>query len=485
VTIGRGSFLMETNKGFVDPEIEKKVLINILYSFEDLEYVIDNLSAENFQELIYRRLYDLIYRYYKKYFKILPQKALETQLTKESYTGKERNEVFVAFCDFSSREGDGNTHFYVDTLKDLYVKRSLYQVHLELKNGLEDTTREAGDLLSVITSNVLDVNQTHAPGGVIHTTITGDVDARWAEYEDKERNPDKYKGIPFGFKKIDEVLGGIRPEDVGMLFSRSGVGKTRMLFNIGCNAIENGKTVLFFTIEMSARELQLMWESRAISLSKEGIYNGVVITHSEIEFAKLDAVKKEVYKRFLQDSKMNKLPFLIVDMPRGCTPAQIEAELLKHYRKTGKMPDLVLADYVNLMFPNGKWDKTYEKYELLLKELKQVARTHRVPIVTAMQQTRESVKSRSNGSGSDTPGLEAVALSDRAADHCNWVFNLIRTQKDIDEHQIQVIFVKARNAPTTKCILRATFEYNYIGDFPQVGVPKSTTTGVTDEHKQF
>ena len=172
---------MEINKGFVDPEIEKKVLINILNSFEDLEYVTANLPTNSFQELVYQRLHNLICRYYNSYFKIMPQEALEIQLVKESYSSKEQNEVLVVFLDFSGRSGDDNTHFYVDTLKDLYVKRSLYQVHLELKNGLENPTRVAEELLSDTTSRILDASQAHSTGEIMRTTITGDPEARWTE----------------------------------------------------------------------------------------------------------------------------------------------------------------------------------------------------------------------------------------------------------------------------------------------------------------
>lgn len=454
---------------FVDVDVERKVLINILHDFDALEYTIAKLPVAGLQDLLHQRLYNLIIRYYGVYFKILPQKALEIQLTKELLTVKEQEDLIMLYVDFVNRTPDEHTRFYVETLKDLSTKRNLFQIHTSLKTGLETTTKTAEELLHEITQDVLEAGSNHLDDGITRGLISDNGDERWKEYCDKERNPAKYKGIPFGFQEIDDVLGGIRPEDLGMFFSRSGVGKTRLLFNLGCNAVEKyNKTVMFFTIEMSKRELQLMWESRTLSLT-EGMY----ISHDKIEFAKLTDQEKQVYQRFLELPK--EVPFIIIDMPRGCTPAQIEAELLKHQRQTGKLPDIILTDYVNLMSPNGKWDRTHEKYEILLKELKQAARAHKIPIVTAMQQNRESLKS-------NTPGLEHIALSDRAADNCNWVFNLKRSEEDIQANQLQVIFVKARNAPMTTCVLYADFAINYIRNFE---APININQQPTDEGQEY
>lgn len=470
---------MENTK-FYNYQFEKQLLSNLLHSSDYLEYITSEISPRIFHNPAHKKLYNLILRYYKKYFKPLPQNALDIQLRKEPGKEQEKAEISLLFTDLQNHPVDEHTRFYVEELRNLTTNRDLFSIFENLRTGLQDEKISSQDLLKATSERVSKTILDNIQDEITRTSITGDVDERWREYEDKELHPEKYLGIPFGFPSIDNATGGIFSSHVGMIFGRTGSGKTRMLFSIACNAAQRGKTVMFFTIEMAARMVQHMWESRVLGTNPELIRQGINITYNKIARAQLRGQEKEEYKRFLEHSKNNPIPFYIYDYPRGCTPSAIEAELLTFIRIHGKKPDLILADYANIMKPDGVYEKTYEKFDILFNELKQIARVHNLPIVTAMQQNRESLKSKHTGT-------EHIGLSDRAADHCDFILNLRQDEEDpLQDSSIKRIivqFVKARFNALTSCQLLADFSINYFKEEASV-VQVNTSTGEIEEDSQ-
>lgn len=455
------------NSYYSDPEIEKKVLINILHDIEQLNYVINSVGLFNiFNILSHQRLFNLICRYHKKYYSILHQSALEVQLKRELYPDKEKIDIMLLFQEVMTRIPDTNTRFYIDTLKELYIKNDLRVIFNSLKTRLENETKSPSTILPELTREILQVSQKLSDEEVKRTSLLEGAENRWVEYNDREQYPEKYKGTPFGFKDIDNATGGIFKEHVGLIFARSGKGKSRLLYNIGCNAALVGRSVMYITIEMSTEALQNMWASRQLKLSYTQIVN-----------SSLSLEDKERYNQFLHNNQ-NEIPFYIVDMPRGCTPPIVEAELITYTRMYGKVPDLVLIDYANLMRPDTKYEKGYEKYDNLLRELKQVARVHKIPIVTAMQQNRESLKAKE-------VGLEHIGLSDRAADHCDFILHLHREDKDDVNKTLHIRFVKARFSELKACTLYADFAINYISDWEKLRTDNSQTPVQDNSNESF
>ncbi|GAF79165.1 unnamed protein product, partial [marine sediment metagenome] len=111
---------------FFNYEIEKKLLTNLLHSVDSLEYSLTNVDINCFHNLPHQRLYDLIIRYYKKYFKPLPQSALNIQLRREPYKENEKTDIQFLFSDLHGQMLDEHTRFYVEELKNLKTNRGLH-----------------------------------------------------------------------------------------------------------------------------------------------------------------------------------------------------------------------------------------------------------------------------------------------------------------------------------------------------------------------
>lgn len=73
-----------------------------------------------------------------------------------------------------------------------------------------------------------------------------------------ERGEPDGKVMPTGFAKLDDLLhGGARGGQLVVIAGRPGEGKTTLALNITRNWCENGKRVLFVSLEMQRRELYL------------------------------------------------------------------------------------------------------------------------------------------------------------------------------------------------------------------------------------
>lgn len=225
------------------------------------------------------------------------------------------------------------------------------------------------------------------------------------------------------------------------------VHNSRMLFNIGCNVAKIGKSVMYCTIEMEAAIIQNMWESRETQISLKDILR-----------ARLSPEDEAKYIEFIENSAEAKIPFFIVDIPQGCTTGIIDTEVMTFEKLHGKLPDIVLIDYANLINPVSKYKDRAEKYDHVFRELKEGARAHKLPYYTAAQMNREATKVKE-------PGTEHVAFSDAASYHCDSVFRVFADKNDAAQHELHFEVIKGRYHETARVTLLWQRDINLIASF--------------------
>src|SRR6185295_1991230 len=73
-------------------------------------------------------------------------------------------------------------------------------------------------------------------------------------YEKKEL----VTGVPTGFVDFDKMTAGLQPSDLIIVAGRPGMGKTAFALNLATNAaLQTGKSVAIFSLEMSKEQLAL------------------------------------------------------------------------------------------------------------------------------------------------------------------------------------------------------------------------------------
>ena len=169
-----------------------------------------------------------------------------------------------------------------------------------------------------------------------------------------------------GFYNLDCILGNVKNDALITIGGRSSMGKTSFLLSIMINLLKQDKKCLFFSIELSAKNIL----KRMISqISKIGFCNnGVPYSDISIEKIKNAISEIEKYKIFLED----KMTITINDV--------------KDYIEEVK-PDYVFIDYIQIINFKSKTDKCHKISNFVI-ELKKIARENKCMIFLTSQLSR-------------------------------------------------------------------------------------------------
>ena len=257
----------------------------------------------------------------------------------------------------------------------VWVKRRVAQEHvLELAALADDP--EAGADLDLHFLEVARKMTTLVPSAQI--SRFSDMDKRITEYE-KQKLEKVPRGLPFGpfFPKLDEWTGGLQAHEMMVVMAFSGIGKSTLLQALAFNWWRSGKTPLFISLEMEAGVLLRKFDAMAGGLD-----------YYALKRLKLEDDAMESWRETAVRITERPCDIPVIDSIRNCTPEHIHAETVRH------APDVVIVDYLSLMRSSrpsrnvSQWQSLTE----ITQDLKQNARTLKVPILAAAQSNRSGAK---------------------------------------------------------------------------------------------
>lgn len=259
---------------------------------------------------------------------------------------------------------------YIQILKDNYAETILSKLLREkMENGIRGM--EALRMLSEEMENVLQENVS-----TITAVPVQDVAKDYINYmheEDKEQN-----ALFYGLKDLDQVTGGMSPEQFIIIAGRPSMGKTMMALNVAKHNCERGKKVLLFSLEMSNRDLM----------------GRLVASYGEVDYEKSKLQKNNLNAQDIQ--KITHLSGeimkwdLTIDESVNCDVDKIRRISKEIKYKNGL--DLIIVDYVQIMShpwrmgsKNDDVGETSRRFKTLAKELK-------IPVIALSQMSREGGK---------------------------------------------------------------------------------------------
>lgn len=201
--------------------------------------------------------------------------------------------------------------------------------------------------------------------------------AAWFNHlEELSKSGGKITGIPSGFPDLDKRTKGWHSEEMIVVAARPGMGKTNLALNMSNAALRAGKTVLFFSLEMSKEQLYSRMAASAKGILLEQILSA--------DFDKMGPGVTAFTAEFKE------LPFFINDRSNH-TMASIRNECKKIKRRHGL--DMVVIDYLGLIEGEGK--SAYEKVSDISRKVKLLAKEMQCPVVILAQLNR-AVDSRAD-----------------------------------------------------------------------------------------
>ncbi|MGC1456028.1 MAG: replicative DNA helicase [Nitrospirota bacterium] len=193
-------------------------------------------------------------------------------------------------------------------------------------------------------------------------------------YEKKEM----VTGLATGFLDLDERTSGFQQSDLIIVAGRPSMGKTAFCLNIAAYAaIEKGKSVAIFSLEMSKEQLVLRMLGSESRVDAHKLRTGHL---SERDWSPLSSAA----------GKLADAPIFIDDT---AAISVLETRAKARRLKADQGLDLVIVDYLQLMRGRGDEGSREQEISNISRSLKALAKELQVPVI-ALSQLNRAVETR-------------------------------------------------------------------------------------------
>jgi len=243
-----------------------------------------------------------------------------------------------------------------------------YEEPEDIESFLDETETKILDI------SMAQVTTTYQP-------ISSIVKHSFAQLEEWAEKKALITGVPSGYAELDKYTHGFQKGELVILAGRPSMGKTALALNMARHAaVDYGKTVVMFSMEMSREALVMRLLSSEARIEAERMRGGFI---SKEEWSKL-AITVDSLRAvpiFVDDSSS----LSVLEMKAKCRRIQAESGL-----------DLVIIDYLQLIKGSGARrgrDSRENEISEISRNLKAFAKELRIPVI-ALSQLNRAVEQR-------------------------------------------------------------------------------------------
>ncbi len=229
--------------------------------------------------------------------------------------------------------------------------------------------------------------------------------------------------ISTGWSLIDNITkGGLGKGELGVGLAGTGRGKSLLLCHLAAKALEQGKNVVYYTLEL---------RDTVVANRIDSVLTGIPIDD-------LPKLKDKV----LETVKSIEGKLIIKEYPTKSAGISTIKNHLEKLKRSGFNPDLVIVDYADLLRFSGGFKVEEKRHSLegLYEELRGLAQTYQVALYTVSQVNR-------NSSEAEVVTLEGISEAYSKCFVADFIFSLARTAKDKQTNEGRIYIAKNRNGP--------------------------------------
>ena len=328
-----------------------------------------------------------------------------------------------------------NVKHYAQIVYKKYLMRKLIEAGEYLSEvGFAESDVDVETIMDDAEKKVFAI--TGNPKGQKFVSIKTSLQETWTQIEKLSENKGEVRGVPTGYKQLDNMLAGLQKSDLIILAARPSVGKTTLALDIARNAaVKYNVPVGIFSLEMSANQLTQRMLSAHSSVNAWKLRTGAI--SSEQDFGKI--------REALND--LSKAPIYIDDQAgNSIMKMKSVARRLKSEHGLG----LIVVDYLQLMTTSKNFDSMVNQVTEISRSLKGLARELDVPVL-ALSQLSRAVESR--GGKPRLSDLRDSGSIEQDADVVMFIHreDRVGTRTDSESTGIaEVLIEKHRNGPLGK-----------------------------------
>lgn len=310
--------------------------------------------------------------------------SLSTRLKEKEILDRLGGTIFLSEL-ASTVPSSANIKHYADIVMKKHIMRQLIDASEYLSHLGFHEAGELEEILDQAEKKIFDITE-HFSGGVHFKDLTPLLHEAFERFEKLSSAEHELRGIPTGFKSLDDILGGFQRADLIILAARPSVGKTALALDIARRtATEHGTPVGIFSLEMSADQLVDRIVAAQSKTDASVIRKGVR--------AQSGSWREDVFKN-IRDAldDLSRTPIYIDDQP-GNTILKMRSAARK--LKIEKNLQLLVVDYLQLMAPTTtrQSDSLVQQVTEISRSLKHLARELNIPVV-ALSQLSRAVETR-------------------------------------------------------------------------------------------
>ena len=352
-------------------EAEQAVLGAMLIDSRCVSEVVGILKPEDFFLRQNQELYETIFQMFNFAQAIDPVTVLE-KLRQNGYYDEQTTPSYLRQL-MEITPTAANVKYYADIVRDKSILRSLNQAANDINDDVFRGEGETADILTNAERKVFSIRRGNADEALerIGTVLS----KLFAHLNELAQSDSEFPGYSTGLRALDQKINGLNNSDLIIIAARPGMGKTTLALNLlSTVAKKTGKTVAFFSLEMS----------------REQLATRLLANESYVDANKLITGK-------LQDEDWEKISFAAAalaktDIRVDDNPAVTVAEMNSLCRRLDNL-GLVVVDYLQLMTGAGGSNKGENRVQIvgdISRGLKIMAKELNVPVICLSQLSRAS-----------------------------------------------------------------------------------------------
>jgi len=411
-------------------ETEKALLGSIMLKPDALNEILDTVGKQHFYAHKHAQIFETILELFNKGNPIdilslshrLREKKLIDQIGGNSYL----TELIEATPSAS------NISHYAEIIGKKYLMRQLIDAsHFIASLGYAEE-QDIEELLDQAEKHIFSVTNISTTNSFV--AIKDGLPEAYERLDRLHKSDGALRGVPTGFKGLDDKLSGFQNSDLIILAARPSMGKTSLALDIARKAAVNkGISVGIFSLEMSSQQLidRMLsaeaqvdgWKLRTGNLSGEDDFNRIRDS--------LDSLSKAPI--YIDDQAGNNI---------------LKMRSVARRLKSDKGLGMIIVDYLQLMTPtqNKNSDNMVNQVTEISRSLKALARELDVPVI-ALSQLSRAVESR--GGRPRLSDLRDSGSIEQDADVVMFIHREDKYDKDSDRpNMAEIMIEKHRNGPT-------------------------------------
>ena len=405
--------------------LEQTILKNLIKNEDYTRKVLPFLKEEYFSSMEDRLLFNEVAGFVLKYNQQPTFDALDIEISNirgtTDDTVKNLRETLKELNDDAEKT---NTDWLLDNTEKFCQEKAIYNAittSLEIMNGRGKQTKGAiPSLLSDALGISFDPNVGH--------DYIEQANDRFEYYHRVEER------LPFDLDYFNKITkNGIPRKTLNIVMAGVGVGKSLTLCHFASGYINQGKNVLYISMELAEEEVAKRIDANVLNISMDDLM----------------VLPRDLYDKKIENLKNKTNGKLIVkEYPTASASTVHFRSLLNELNlKKGFVPDVIMVDYLNICasarIKPGNGVNSYTYIKSIAEELRGLAVEFNVPIWSATQLTR-------GGYGSSDPDLTDTSESFGLPATADFFVALIVTEQLEQLNQIMVKQLKNRYADPSR-----------------------------------